>query len=64
MRTYRSISYDKLYRWMQTECRTMSRPDGMMEVREVTKKAIQALKQDDPFFRCATRNKDITNLSR
>ncbi|KAG0028552.1 Golgi transport complex subunit 6 [Podila clonocystis] len=51
MRTYRSISYDKLYRWMQTECRTMSRPDGMMEVREVTKKAIQALKQDDPFFR-------------
>jgi len=29
----------------------MSRPDGMMEVREVTKKAIQALKQDDPFFR-------------
>ncbi|KAF9957617.1 Golgi transport complex subunit 6 [Mortierella alpina] len=51
MRTYRSISYDKLYRWMQSECRTMSRPDGMMEVREVTKKAIQALKQDDPFFR-------------
>ncbi|KAF9429672.1 Golgi transport complex subunit 6 [Podila epigama] len=51
MRTYRSISYDKLYRWMQTECRTMGRPDGMMEVREVTKKAIQALKQDDPFFR-------------
>ncbi|KAG0044297.1 Golgi transport complex subunit 6 [Gryganskiella cystojenkinii] len=51
MRTYRSISYDKLHRWMQTECRTMSRPDGMMEVREVTKKAIQALKQDDQFFR-------------
>ncbi|KAF9200581.1 Golgi transport complex subunit 6 [Haplosporangium sp. Z 27] len=51
MRTYRSISYDKLYRWMQNECRTMSRPDGMMEVREVTKKAIQALKQDDQYFR-------------
>ncbi|KAI1318167.1 Golgi transport complex subunit 6 [Mortierella claussenii] len=51
MTTYRSISYDKLYRWMQTECRTMSRPDGMMEVREVTKKAIQALKQNDQYFR-------------
>ncbi|KAG9067795.1 Golgi transport complex subunit 6 [Linnemannia hyalina] len=51
MRTYRSISYEKLFRWMQNECRTMSRPDGMMEVREVTKKAIQALKQDDQFFR-------------
>ncbi|KAG0321024.1 Golgi transport complex subunit 6 [Dissophora globulifera] len=51
MRTYRSISYDKLYRWMQSECRTMSRPDGMMEVREVTKKAIQALKQDDQYFK-------------
>ncbi|KAF9169273.1 Golgi transport complex subunit 6, partial [Mortierella sp. AD010] len=51
MRTYRSISYDKLYRWMQSECRTMSRPDGMMEVREVTKKTIQALKQDDQYFR-------------
>ncbi|KAG0198795.1 Golgi transport complex subunit 6 [Mortierella sp. GBA30] len=51
MRTYRSISYEKLFRWMQSECRTMSRPDGMMEVREVTKKAIRALKQDDQFFR-------------
>ncbi|KAG0296310.1 Golgi transport complex subunit 6 [Dissophora globulifera] len=51
MRTYRSISYDKLYRGMQSECRTMSRPDGMMEVREVTKKAIQALKQDDQYFK-------------
>ncbi|KAG0256026.1 Golgi transport complex subunit 6 [Mortierella polycephala] len=51
MRTYRSISYDKLFRWMQSECSTMSRPDGMMEVREVTKKAMQALKQDDQFFR-------------
>ncbi|KAF9429135.1 Golgi transport complex subunit 6 [Entomortierella beljakovae] len=51
MRQYRNISYDKLYRWMQNECRTMSRPDGMMEVRDVTKKAIQALKQDDQNFR-------------
>ncbi|KAF9981203.1 Golgi transport complex subunit 6 [Modicella reniformis] len=51
MRTYRSISYDKLYRWMQSECRTMSRPDGLMEVREVAKRAIQALKQDDQYFR-------------
>ncbi|KAF9114484.1 Golgi transport complex subunit 6 [Mortierella sp. AM989] len=51
MTNYRNISYEKLYRWMQSECRTMSRPDGMMEVREVTKKAIQALKQNDQHFR-------------
>ncbi|KAF9586133.1 Golgi transport complex subunit 6 [Lunasporangiospora selenospora] len=51
MRTYRNISYEKLFRWMQTECRAMSRPDGMIEVRQVTKKAMQALKQDDQFFR-------------
>ncbi|KAK3827554.1 MAG: oligomeric Golgi complex subunit 6 [Benniella sp.] len=51
MRTYRNISYGKLYQWMQNECRTMSRPDGLMEVREVAKRAIQALKQDDQYFR-------------
>ncbi|KAF9913844.1 Golgi transport complex subunit 6 [Lobosporangium transversale] len=51
MRTYRSISYEKLYRWMQNECKNMTRPDGMMEVREVTKRATQALKQNDHFFK-------------
>jgi hypothetical protein len=55
MRTYRNISYGKLYQWMQNECRTMSRPDGLMEVREVAKRAIQALKQDDQYFRSVSR---------
>ncbi|KAI8354919.1 oligomeric complex COG6-domain-containing protein [Mortierella sp. GBAus27b] len=51
LRTYRSVSNGKLYHWMQSECRTMSRPDGLMEVREVAKRAMQALKQDDQYFR-------------
>ncbi|KAG0231611.1 Golgi transport complex subunit 6 [Actinomortierella wolfii] len=51
MTTYRDIAYDKLFRWMQTECRTMNRPDGMVEIREVAKKAIHALKQRDTYFK-------------
>ncbi|KAG0254401.1 Golgi transport complex subunit 6 [Actinomortierella ambigua] len=50
MTTYRDIAYDKLFRWMQTECRTMNRPDGMVEIRQVAKQAIQALKQRDTYF--------------